>query len=1000
MLFCFITLSGNVLAQINVTGVVSSYSGELLPGVNVVIKGTATGASTDFDGKFSISVPDASSVLVFSYIGFENQEIVVGNQTTINVTLNASAESLDEIIVVGYGTQRKVTLTGSVIDVKGDVLEAAPTASLTNSLTGRLTGVTALNRSGEPGDDVSAITIRGLSTLGNNDALVVIDGVAGRTDLNQINPRDIASISVLKDASAAIYGARAANGVILITTKRGKSGKPSINVTFNRGIYQPTFVTERANSQQIATFQNLRAADLGNPLPWTADELTKLGDGSDPIRYPNTNWTDEIFKNSSTQSKAGLSIGGGSDAVKYFLSSNFSEVGSIYKDGINQSKRIGVLSNIDVAVNDNLSVSVDMSYNNQDVTYPSDDAIPGNLLLQTYGNFPYMLAVNPDGSINDANPGLIATKEAGYRKEDRDYLSTKVGFKYKIAKVDGLSVDGFIAYNKSNITSKHWTKSFAHLLRGYDAFSDTYTPPDGVMGDAAPSLTEGYVGRSAITSNFKVNYENNFGDHSLNAFVAIEQSETKFKEFSAYRENFISTEIEQIFAGSEENQKTTGVEQEFTRRNFFGRIGYGFKDKYLVDVTLRYDGSSIFPDGNRYGFFPAVSVGWRLSEEEFIQNVDAIDNLKLRASWGQMGNDQVAPFQYLANYSFGDGLVIGGDPFLAPGLEQGVEANPNITWEVATTINFGLDASLWNKGLGVAFDVFHSKRTDILAKRNATIPGFTGLNLPNENIGEVESKGFELELSHRKSFDDLSYFVSGNISYAKNEIKFIDEVPIEDRPWQERTGHELGADLYYINDGIYRTQAEIDNSPHPTGTRIGDLRYKDISGDGEINGDDRQRLDKTNAPKYVFGLSLGVDYKQFYLSALFQGQEDVYQYYFIRQQATGINMISDLLDNPLTNPTNSAYPHIVDDAGEVSGFQSDFWLKDVSFIRLKTVEVGYNFSEDLTSKVGVESARIYVNGFNLLTISEFDWFDPEGTTARGAFYPQNKIFNIGINLTF
>ncbi|MCK5402170.1 MAG: SusC/RagA family TonB-linked outer membrane protein, partial [Flavobacteriaceae bacterium] len=457
LLLCFSMLSGNVLAQINVTGVVSDELGELLPGVNILVKGTTTGAITDFDGKYSISAPDASSVLVFSYIGFENQEIVVGNQTTINLTLKASAESLGEIVVIGYGTQRKATLTGSVADVKGEVLEAAPTNNITNTLSGRLTGVTALNRTGEPGDDVSSITIRGLSTLGNNDALVVIDGVAGRIDINQIDPRDIESISILKDASAAIYGARAANGVILITTKRGKIGKPSINVTFNQGIYQPTFVTERANSQQIATFQNLRAADLGNPLPWTADELTKLGDGSDPTRYPNTNWTDEIFKNNSTQSKAGLSVSGGSDAVKYFLSSNFSEVGSIFKDGINESKRIGILSNIDVAVNDNLSVSVDMSYSNQDVTYPSDDADPGNLLLQTYGNFPYLLADNPDGSINDANPGLIATKEAGYRKEDRDNLSTKVGFKYKIAKVDGLSVDGFIAYNKTNITSKHWT---------------------------------------------------------------------------------------------------------------------------------------------------------------------------------------------------------------------------------------------------------------------------------------------------------------------------------------------------------------------------------------------------------------------------------------------------------------------------------------------------------------------------------------------------------------
>ncbi len=991
--------------QIVVTGKVTDEDGNSLPGVNITIKGTVTGTISNADGNYNIEVDDPDATLVFSFVGMRTQEVVVENQTTINITLQVDAIGLDEIVAIGYGSQRKATLTGSVVNVKGEILEAAPTTSITNSMTGRLPGVVALNRTGEPGSDVSSILIRGKSTLGNNDVLVVIDGVAGRETLDQIDPRDIESISVLKDASAAIYGARAANGVILITTKRGKSGKPSINFTYNYGIYKPTFISEHANSEEIATFQNLRAADLNDPLPWDADEIRKLGDGSDPTRYPNTVWTDEVFKDYSTQSKAGLSIRGGSEAVKYFVSSNLSEVGSIYIDGINGSKKVGVLSNVDIAVSDNLDVSLDLSFNNQNATYNSDNADPPNILLQTYGNFPYLLAMNPDGSYGEANPVLKAGIEAGYRKEQRGYISTKTAFKLRIPQVKGLSVDGFIAYDKRNIISKHWTESYLHLQSGYDPFTDTYFAPGG--DDNAPTLTEGSSSRTALTTNLKLNYEKIFGDHRINTFVAFEQSETKFKDFSAYRENFITTEVEQIFAGSSENQRTTGSEQEFTRRNYFGRIGYGFKDKYLVDVTLRYDGSSIFPEGSRYGFFPGVSVGWRLSEEQFIQNIDIVDNLKLRASWGQMGNDQVDPFQYLANYRFGDseeeeGYIVGDPAYLGSTLYQGVEPNPNITWEVATTVNFGIDASLWNGGLGVAFDVFKSTRTDILTMRSTTIPDFTGLNLPNENIGEVVSNGFELELSHRKSFGDFSYFVSANISHAKNEVVFIDEVPLDERPWQEKTGHAVGADLYYISDGIYRTQAEIDNSPHVAGTRVGDLKYKDLNGDGNIDNDDMKRLDQTNIPQTVYGVSLGMEYKQFYMSALFQGQSNVSQYYYIRQQVTGINMLHDLLDNPLSNPTNSAYPNITDDPGEVSGLQSDFWLKDVSFVRLKTLEFGYNLStgNNFLSKIGIDSGRIYVNGFNLLTFSDFDWFDPEGTTGRGAFYPQNKIFNLGINLTF
>jgi TonB-dependent starch-binding outer membrane protein SusC len=983
-----------------VKGIVRNSIGEPLQGVSVVVEGSNSGAMTDKSGKYLLNDVPANAVLLFSYVGFVTQKIAIAGRFEVDIVLTESNTGLNEVVVVGYGKEKRINLTGAVASVSGKELMRAPTLSLTNSFTGLLPGVVTQNVTGEPGRDNAMILIRGKNTTGNNNPLIVVDGIQDAAGWQYINPNDIESVSVLKDASAAIYGARAANGVILITTKRGTTGKPMISYTFNQGLNQPTKIPEMGNSASLARYFNEILIKQGQPAQYTDAEIQKFADGSDPLNYPNVNWFDEVLKKTSLQSQHNLSMRGGSNDVKYLISGSYSNQNSIFKNGSHNFKTYSVRSNLDAQVNKNIKLSLDVNGGIEDGNYPAFSTKETFQALNN--NLPFMPVYYSNGLPSSGveraeNPILMVSNATGNNNHTVQHFSAKASFDITIPCVKGLGVDGYFNYRNVIVLDKNWQTPWTDY--SYDKTTNTYIPLTG-GGIVNPQLTQGLENDKNTLINLRVKYDKRFGNNYLNTFIAVEQSQGNSLDFSAFRRDFISSQLDELFAGSLSNQQTDGTASEEGRKNIFGRIHYDFKGKYLVDFNYRYDGSSNFPKGKRYGFFPGLSAAWKISEEKFIRDHFAfMDNLKLRASIGQMGNDQIAAFQFLQLYNLtSKGYDFGQTSTPSLGLTAGVTPNPNVTWEVATVTNFGLDGTFWNGLLGFSVDIFKQRRSNILATRSLAIPSFTGLSLPNENIGIVENKGFEIDLSHQNTFKKFSYRIDGNIAVAANKVIDISEssnVP----EWQKAEGHAIGADKYYISTGIIRTQAELDKIPIYPGTKIGDLKYKDVNGDGVISAADMVRLDKTNTPQVTYGFNVSMNYNAFSLFANFAGAAKVWQA-FRFQALLGYNVLQNLLDNRYTEGSmDSKYPTLPQQSG-VNSLSSSFWLYNTSFLRLKTLEIGYDLPHAFLSRISIQGAKIYVNGSNLLTFSKMKLFDPETNDPDGFFYPQTRIYNLGINVTF
>jgi len=971
-----------------------------LAGVSVVVKGTNTGVTTNSRGKFSIKA-NSASVLIISSVGYAEQEVPVADKSTIDVRLQGNAKAMNEVIVnVGYGTRRKATLTGSVASVGSKELQSSPAISVSNSLAGLLPGVIALNRTGQPGFDEAEILVRGRNTTGNNNPLIVIDGVQDAPGWQQLNPNDIESISVLKDASAAIYGARAANGVILITTKRGINGKPMISYSFNQGLSQPTRLPEMASSAVLADYTNELLMRAGSPPRFTPEEIQKFADGSDPVNYPNINWYDELLKRTTPQSRHSLSIRGGSSNIKYMVSGSFANQDGIFKHGNTNFKTYSVRSNLDAQINDNIKVSLDLNsgFDARNSPPSSSSSIFAFLRYQSSYIPPYYDNGLPTQGVNGNNPALMATDVAGYDNDRKQRNLIKASFDVNIPFVKGLGVDGYFAYNNYQTVSKTWV--LPTTVYSYVKATDTYNP---IQKGTLPELTQSYSNGKNTLLNLRVKYETQFGENRISTFIAAEQQEGFNNSFSAYRKDFISQSIDELFAGSLLDQEANGTASSTGRRNFFGRVSYGLLNRYLLDFNYRYDGSASFPKGKQYGFFPGVSAAWRISQEKFFQkNVSSVDELKIRASYGKIGNDQITPFQYLTLYTLNRfGYNFGQTPTPTLGLVANVSPNPNITWEVATITNLGLDGSLWNGLLGFSVDLFKQKRSNILASRNLAVPVFTGLILPNENIGVVENKGIELQLSHRKTMGEFSHRISANVAYSKNRVIDISEasnVP----EWQKAEGHVIGASLYYKSLGIFRTQEEINKSPILSGTVAGDLKYEDVNGDGKITAADRVRMDRTNTPEITFGFNYFLSFKNFSLFANFAGQTRAWQNFNLHAKLDQ-NSYAELIENRYRpGSMDSKYPILATSGSQnqVSSFPSDFWYWDASFIRLKTLEIGYDFPKQFLSRFKISGLRVYANGNNLFLIDKMKFVDPETNENTGNFYPQTKLYNFGFNLNF
>ncbi|QRR00674.1 SusC/RagA family TonB-linked outer membrane protein [Dyadobacter sandarakinus] len=1008
-------LCGFAQTTLTVTGTVTAENGETLPGASVILKGTSTGTTTDADGKYSLSLADGNGTLVFTYIGYVNQEVPVTSRSVIDVKLLTNDKTLDEIVVVGYGTQKKATLTGSVSEVKGADIVKSPQPNLSNSLAGRFSGFVANNRGGEPGYDGSSYTIRGFASTGNNDVLIVVDGIPGQVGgLERIDPNDIESISILKDASAAVYGSRAANGVILITTKRGTTGKPVISYSFNQGFSSPTRLPKLANAGTYATILN-EIDYYNNPAGgmnqyYTAEEIEKFRSGSDPINYPNTDWQKETLKSFALQNQHNLGINGGTENVKYYVSLGTIYQDGLYKNGATKYKQYNFRSNIDANVTKDFQVSLSLSGRQENRQFPISSA--GNTFRSIYRAYPTVLARYPNGNystgVENSNPVVLGTDLGGTVNNPTSVFNGILKASYHLPFIEGLSIDGFYSVDKSFNFSKSF--SIPYTLYGYDAASGAYSPVVTGGSAGAASLTQSQVNITNITQNLRLNYVRQFGGHHVNAFAAYEQNKRNESSFGASRINFPTASTPELSQGgaAATDKNNSGSSYNFTRKSFIGRIAYDFEEKYLAEVQARVDGSSVFPKGKQYGFFPSVSVGYRISQEDwFKNNVNFVNDLKFRASYGSLGNDNVGQFQFYNNYSFNNQYVLGSN-VITPGIDLTKLANPDITWEVAKKMDLGINA-VFLKNFSLEFIYFQQKRSDILAARNASIPNVSGIVnpygsgalVPDQNIGKVNSSGVEATLGYNHA-GAFRYGISGNITYAKSKIVFIDEAPgLLD--YQRQTGGPLYTNLLYNAIGIFRSQADLDAHPHLQGAQLGDLIYEDHNGDGQITADDQTRTPYGNVPLLTYGMVLNAGYKAFDASVVFSGQGMVSQYVLPESGQVG-NFYSSWADNRWspTNPDGS-YPRVDTRASSsVNGglYNSTFWLNNASFLRLKNVEIGYTLPKAALSKIKIASLRIYASAFNLFTITSVKDYDPEGNSNSGQFYPQQRILNLGLNIKF
>jgi TonB-dependent starch-binding outer membrane protein SusC len=991
--------------------VISAEDNMPVPGVTVMIKGTNTVAITDIDGSYQIEVPQADAVLVFTGIGFTTQEIAVSGQTTIDVTMAVEAESLDAVVVVGYGTKKKATVTGSISEIEGKDIVKTAAVNVSNGFAGRVSGVIANNRAGEPGYDDSSISIRGLATTGNNDVLVVVDGVPGQIGgLSRLNPREIESITVLKDASAAIYGSRAANGVILVTTKKGKKGeKLTVNYSFDQGFSSPTRLPDMADAATYATIVNEIASYSGNVPTYTAEDIELFRNGTDPLLHPNTDWAKETLRSYSLQSQHNLSLQGGSENTNYFVSLGKVSQEGLYKNSAANYNQYNIRTNFDANIGQRLKIGVSLNGRKEDRVYPVTGA--GGIFRAIYRAYPTVAAFYPNGlptsGIENNNPALLATSIGGTNQNPAYVFNGILRGSFDIGA--GFSVDGFFSTDISEARSK----SFSTPYNVYNYNQTTQQYDALVVGGGANQkgdLNESQTSQSMEVSNIKFNFKKRFGSHNIDAFVGYEQSENKYHNFWARKINFPTTTTPELSQGGAAASDATngGYSSNFTRQSYIGRVAYDYQEKYLLDLQGRVDGSSNFPSGNRFGFFSSISAGYRISQEEwFKESVSFFDDLKFRASYGELGNDNIGNFQYFDNYGFNNRYVIGNT--LTSGIDLIKLANPNITWEVAKKTDFAINAKFLH---GFSFEgiYFQQNRSDILAARNASVPGSTGIVnpygsdslLPAENIGKVKSHGYEFTLGYDHRGEEFSWGVSGNFTYAKNKVIFIDEAA-GTLDYQSQTGHPMNTYLLYNSIGIFRSEEELASYPHVAGATVGDLIYEDYNNDGQITADDMKRSKYGNIPQMIFGLVADASYKNFDISLVFAGQAQVSQYVLPESGTVG-NYYSSWADNRWspTNP-NGSYPKVSDRASSaVSGgqYRNDFWLNDASFVRLKNVQLGYTVPNSFLEEYGISSFRVYASAFNLFTISKVKDYDPEGNSESGQFYPQQKIINLGFNIQF
>ena len=979
-----ITVSGNVTDERN----------EALIGVNVQVKGTTIGAVTDINGNYSLSVPGNQSVLVFSYVGFLSQEFVVGNQRTIDVTMQEDTQGLEEVIVVGYGVQRKVTSTGAVSKVEGSELSRMNVANTTKSLQGITSGITLVDRGGRPGDDNPELYLRGVGTTGNSNPLILVDGI--EMSLNKIPTQEIESISILKDASSAsIYGSRAAHGVILVTTKRGTAGKMKVTYNGNIGFQDVAVRPKLVSSREYMEMVNETYTNLGNAPIYSEETISKTMAGTDPINYPYTSWVDEVYKKDYITQHT-LNIAGGNEVGRYLLMLDYLNQPSLTPNAFYE--RYNYRMKADLNISKALRVSSDLAYIYEDKLDPSSNQnmwITKPTLAIKYANGEYAL------QSENVNP--LAYQDLDVTgKWERKYHTIIGQGKVEFEPIKDLVFTGVVAMNTYFSMDKRHYKNH----RFYNANDDYVT-----QWNATNSVYDARNNRVQMTYRFLASYNTRVADfHSINVLYGMEQLSYRNYYSRAERRNLISDDLPDVSLGSASSQYSEGYPTMQGINSFFGRIGYVFKDRYMFEANIRADGSSRFAKGRKWGTFPSVSAGWRISEESFIKPVTFISNLKLRASWGQTGNERIDNFQYVAQYSTSNVIMNGS---IVSGITQSRMSNANITWETVELTDIGLDFAFLNNQIFGELDYYIKDTKDILL--NLAIPQFIGLSAPAQNAGIVRNSGVEFILGYRSNNTAFKWSVTANASYNKNKWvdRGSDETNIDG--WTINTvGSSLNSFFIYQSDRLIANDKELEEykakyESDPRGMSIlkaGDVKLVDVNGDGTIDPNDRVIFDG-NIPKINYGISLNAEYKNFDLNLFFQGTHGANRYFQGEwyegpsyEVFTGVHFRDRwTLENQ--NP-NASIPRLEAGNNRNINTYNSFFLKNIAYLRLKNAQLGYTLPLNLTKKANIERIRLYVSAYNLLTFCPGlpKQMDPELASGRTNNYFPTKSVTFGINVNF
>nr|WP_321290488.1 TonB-dependent receptor [uncultured Sunxiuqinia sp.] len=1005
------------------SGIVTDEDGLPLPGVTVVAKGTKRGVVTSIDGKFKLSVPEEVTTLVLSFVGMKTQDVAIGSKSSFNIILEEETVGVDEVVVVGYGVQKKETVTGAIVSIDDKQLVQSPQANISNSLVGRLSGVIAVQRSGQPGEDQTTIRIRGIGTFtGSADPLVLVDGI--ETDnYNSIDPNEIENISILKDASAtAVYGVRGANGVMIITTKRGTEGKTEVSYSLQHATQRFTDFRNTMNAADFANGMNIAAQYdsyiTGGYEPiFTDEDIAHFKAHDDPIFHPDVDWFPYMFDKSSGQTQHNLNINGGTEKVKYFVSLGYFDQDGLINhtdlvedyDATIVFKRYNIRTNFDFEITKRFSANLNLSSTIENRSGTSSKV--NEIFEAVWATNPVDQPLITDGKFieldNKVSLGVSPFQKmflsgTGYIKDYRNYLNSSLRFNYDLDFVTkGLTSHATISYNNYNKQHIFYRKDLVRYrpVRLEDEsivlIPKTYEAPFGFQ--------ETFGKNRKVYFEAGIDYARAFKEHDVNALLLYNQSKRYDPDFLYLVPNGY--------------------------QGIVGRTTYGYKDKYLAEVNIGYNGTENFAPGKRFGFFPAYSLGWVASEESFFPENKVLTYLKIRGSYGVVGNDKLgsiriskggkrflympAAYGYSSNiFQFGE---YGSNQQAYEGAIEGALGNENLTWERAKKMNIGADFAFANDKLRGTFDLFKEKRDNILATRNV-IPVVVAAQLPAYNLGKMKNSGFEAELSYNDRVGKLDYWLKANYTYAHNVVEYQDEIT---RPftYQNRTNQRYGQMFGLKADGFFNTWEEVNDANRPiyeyqnNKIQPGDVKYVDINGDGKINNDDIIPLGYPDFPEVVFGFSLGGNFKGFDFSVLFQGATHVSLAYpsnywmpFKQGRNAPDYMVESWSQERYDQGLKISFPHFNtgNTTSASNGQRSTLNIEDASYVRLKNAEIGYTIQKKILQKIKIKQVRLYVNGNNLLTWDKLlPGADPESTKSFEAEgYPVTRTINFGFNVKF